>query len=349
MSIDKKYCMSAYLMFRGLLTNSARFAENSVTRIADINFARTPIYNSDELLEHLKKEVDAATWDGKAALMLSGGIDSAILAKWMPKGTTAYTLRCIAPGRQVIDETSMAKRNADRNGLIQEIIPVYWNDFETYAPMLMKHKGAPIHSIEVQIYKAALRAKEAGFTKLIFGEHADIIYGGLNGLLSKDWTFGEFVDRYSYVLPYKVLKDPELILEPFRKYTVDGMVDAYAFINEYLRIEALGSYHNACEMAGIQFIGPYSTSQMAAPIDYERIRQGDTKYLIREVYWRLYHDDKIPPKTPMPRPMDEWMENWQGPARPEFWPHCTDNMTGDQKWMVYALETYLNLLEEQQP
>ena len=47
----------------------------------------------------------------------------------------------------------------------------------------------------------------------------------------------------------------------------------------------------------------------------------------------------------MPRPVNEWFAKWKGPTRPEFIPHCTDNMTGDQKWMVWSLERYLNLIE----
>lgn len=37
----------------------------------------------------------------------------------------------------------------------------------------MRHKKAPIHSIEVQIYKADLQAKADGIDTIIFGEAAD--------------------------------------------------------------------------------------------------------------------------------------------------------------------------------
>ena len=343
---DKKYCMSAYLMFRGLLTDTKSFAAGIRPFIADGSFPRTQVHDSNELYLHLKKEVERHTAGGKTALMLSGGIDSAILASFMPKGSTVYTLQCLVPGKQVTDETGAAGEIARQFGLQQKIVPIYWEDFLQYAAPLMLHKGAPIHSIEVQIYKAALQAKADGFNKLIFGENADIIYGGMNGLLAKDWTFGEFVERYTYVMPYQALKDPLLILEPFWKYTSDGHVDAHAFINEYFRIEALGTYNNACQTAGIQFAGPFSTSNMAVPMDYARIRRGDAKYLIREVFYRIFEGKDIPPKTPMPRPMDEWMKTYTGPVRPEFIPHCTDGMSGDQRWMVYALEQYLNILGE---
>ena len=88
---------------------------------------------------------------------------------------------------------------------------------------------------------------------------------------------------------------------------------------------------------------------LAAPIDYNRIRNGESKYIIREAFKKLYPDFDIPKKIPMPRPVNEWMNEHyiDGPKREEFIPHCTDNMTGDQKWMVYCLERFLNLIDEE--
>ncbi|MDY4788232.1 MAG: asparagine synthase C-terminal domain-containing protein [Bacilli bacterium] len=346
MNVDKKYCMSSFLMFRTIVDDEKQFTEKIVPQKIDINFNRVPISSSDELYLSLKNKVEQACKDGKAALALSGGIDSAILAKFMPKGSTVYTFKCIVPGINVTDETEMAAKYAQECGLKQKIVEIYWDDIVNYAPILMKHKGAPIHSIEIQIYKASLQAKKDGFERLIFGENADIIYGGMDGLLSKDWLIGEFIDRYSYVLPYKVLKNFELISEPFKKYTIDGKCDSYGFINEYFRKESLGSYCNACETAGIEFIGPFSETYLSIPINYEKIRNGESKYLVREVFRKLYKNTEIPVKTPMPRPTNEWFKNWKGPEREEFYKHCTDNMSGDQKWLVYILEQFLNLIEE---
>ena len=60
----------------------------------------------------------------------------------------------------------------------------------------------------------------------------------------------------------------------------------------------------------------------------------------------MYPGIDMPAKIPMPRPVNEWFADWKGPSRLEFIPHCTDNMTGDQKWMVWCLERYLNMIEE---
>lgn len=313
----------------------------------DLNFERRPVRSVKELRDALQFEIDSASEKGKIALALSGGIDSAILAKLVPKGTKAYTFRCVLPDMKVIDETRQAAYWAQVCELDHEILDIYWEDIELAVNPLMEHKGAPVHSIEAQIYLAAKKAKQFGADMFIFGENADIIYGGMNGLLEKDWYFGEFVERYAYILPYKVLRNPEMIMDPFLEYERNGHIDGHDFINQYFRQEALGTYINACETADIKFVGPYSKTKLDIPLDYQRIRKGETKYLIRELFNKLYPGIQIPEKIPMPRPVNEWFAEWKGPIRKEFIPHCTDNMTGDQKWMVWCLERFMNMMEEE--
>ena len=345
MTEGRRFCSSSYLMFRYVFDREKTFSADKPCRIVDLSFPRTPVKTAEQLLSALEASVSEACADGKAALALSGGIDSAILARLCPAGTKAYTFRCVVPSVSVTDESAQARHWAELCGLDHEIIDITWEDIVAASGTLMAHKGAPIHSIEAQIYIASQKAQADGAEKFIFGENADIIYGGMNGLLAKDWLFAEFVDRYTYVMPYRVLCDPEMIVEPFREFEKEGHIDGHDFINKYFRQEALGTYTNACETAGIEFVGPYSRTYLDGPIDYDRIRSGDTKYLVREAFRKLYPDEQMPTKIPMPRPMNEWMRDWTGPTRPEFWPHCTDDMTGDQKWMVWALERYLNMLD----
>jgi len=280
---------------------------------------------------------------GGIALALSGGIDSAILAKFMPKDSIAYTFKCIVPGIKTTDETVLAAKYAKECGLNHKIVEIYWDDFEKYSPLLMIHKKAPIHSIEVQIYKAFLQAKADGIKTLIFGEAADAVFGGLSSLLSKDWLIGEFIERYSFVLPFYALKEPMLNLEPFKQLETNGIIDPHNFITNVFINESVGSYIHACSVLGMNIGLPYAESFFACDINYEKIRRGENKYLVREVFERLYPDFVIPEKTPMPRPMNEWLKDWSGPVRKEFWPHCAQNMTGDQKWLLWSLEKYMDL------
>lgn len=342
---DRRYCMSSYLMFRTIADANKSFYSDKLPCLWQDYDYREAIHDSFELEEFLKNRIKSISKTHKLALALSGGIDSAILAKFMLEGSIAYTFKCVVPDTSVIDETPIAKKYAEECGLEHKVIEIYWEDFEKYAPVLMAHKNSPVHSIEVQIYKASLAAQNDGATALVFGENADAIYGGMSSLLSKEWGIGEFIERYSYLLPYKALKNPKLILEPYYNFCKDGYVDPHFFVSEFFRKESMGSYINATETAGIVAVCPFSETYLAEPIDYNRIRNGENKYLVREVFQRLYKDFEVPPKTPMPRPMNEWLKDWKGPTREEFWPHCTDTMSGDQKWLVWCLERFLNFLD----
>ena len=344
MIVDKNYCMSSFLMLRTIYNREYRFFDDMKIKFFQENKDRYPIYNSFELEERLQREVARACESGKPALALSGGIDSAILAKYMPKGSVAYTFKCVVPGVQVTDETHVAKRYAEECGLEHRVVEIYWEDFERYAPMLMWRKGSPIHSIEVQIYKAALQAKEDGFDTLIFGESADVNYGGQDGLLSKDWTTQEYMDRYSYLNPCDVLKNPIIIYDAFEKYSKNGFIDVHEFNRNIYYCESMGSYENACSLAEINLCAPYSKTYMGVPLDYDRIRKGENKYLVREIFQRLYTNFVVPPKLPMPRPMNEWMKEWSGPTRSEFRNDIDiQKFTGDQKWLLWCLEYFLNM------
>ena len=347
MITDKAYCMSSFLMYRTVADEAKTFHTGWKPQLYRENYTWQPVTNGTELLQCLQTQMSRLTKDGKAALALSGGIDSALLASCMPKGSTVYTFQCVVEGKEVTNEVPRAEVYTKKCGLNQKVIPVYWQDAEKYAPLLMRHKGAPIHSIEVQIYKAALQARKDGFETLIFGESADLNYGGLSGLLSRNWTVGQFIDRYSYVLPYYALKEPVLITQPITQYEKDGYIDVHEFCRGFFLHEAMGTYTNACACAGISLATPYLHTRLAVPLDLERIRRGENKYVVREAFRRIYPDLEIPPKIPMPRPTDEWLRDWAGPVRPEFWPHCTDGMTGDQKWLVWALERFLDMLDAQ--
>lgn len=335
-------------MYRTVVDRSKRFSKKYTPFYQEFPKDRMPIYTSDELLDRLKNVIAERTKGKRCALALSGGIDSAILLQLMPENTIAYTFKCIVPGMEVTDESGTAQKYLEyaRPEIEHKVIPVYWGDFEKYTPLLLEHKGEPTHSIEIQIYKAALQAKADGCDVMVFGETADCIYGGHSQLLSRDWTFGEFVDRWSFVMPYHVLRDPMLILDPYRAYEKDGYIDVPHFLTYFESEPSLNFYLNACTLAGIKLLAPYSHTIMGDDLDLERVRRGENKYLVREVFSKLYPDFVIPPKRPMPRATNEWFKDWKGPTRTEFLPHCTDHMSGDQKWLVWVLEKYLDMVEE---
>lgn len=342
--------MSSFLMYRVVSDPEKCFSDDYHPNYLPMPTNREKIHNSNDLYESIKRQMEEYTHrKAKCALALSGGIDSAILLPFMPKGSICYTFKCVVPGIEVTDESPQAAKYikyARPDGIEHKIVEVCWDDIEQYSIELMKRKGAPVHSIEAQIYKAALQAKADGCDCFIFGDTADCIYGGHSNLLAKDWTFGEFVNRWSFVLPYKALWDYEMDLRPFKEYEKDGYIDVLPFLSIYEAPCSLNSYRNGCGLAGIELFAPYAHTILDEPLDLERVRRGENKYVVREVFKRLYPGLSIPPKTPMPRPMNIWLSKWDGPTRAEFIPHCTDEMTADQKWLVWSLEKFLDLIDK---
>ncbi len=212
----------------------------------------------------------------------------------------------------------------------------------------MLAKGAPVHSIEPQIYAAAMQAKADGITKMIIGESSDLVFGGMDGLLSKDWTFDEFVKRYTFTPPEDVLKEPVSMNYLYEKFRKGNMIDFERFLDEVFSVESSGSYYNAFTLAGLDYLDPYSKLKMKQPLDLARVRNGESKYLIRELFKMKYPEIPVPEKVPMPRPVDEYFKNWKGPTRPEFKQNIDmSKFTGNQKWQIYCLERFLNLIEKQ--
>lgn len=342
MIIDPVYCASSFFEFRMIEDREHLFAPSVSPRRFAIPSDRKQVHNSLELEEALKEAVEQALNSGKCALMLSSGIDSAILAKMMPRGSKAYTLRCNAPG--AVDETSRAAHFAEICGLDHEIIDITWEDYIRYTPGLLRHMGQPIHSIEPQIHKAALLANEAGFDTLIFGETADIIYGGHSIQLCKDFGLDEYINYHNFVDPRKVLRKGVIIREPYERHYINGKMDVFGFLNDIHLRQSPNSYVNACSLAGISFFAPYLATELAVPLDLDRIRKGENKYIVRELFKRLYPDMGQPNKLPMPRALEQWMADYEGAARPEFYPGAGKDMSPDQKWYIYITEMFMDMV-----
>ncbi|PAF45321.1 asparagine synthase-related protein [Helicobacter sp. 11S02629-2] len=341
--VDKTYCMSNYLAFRFISNVNINFysgLKHSKYTILDKPYKVRLAVDVDKIL---KEKIMQFYEPKKTALFLSGGIDSAILASYLPKDTKAYTFKCI--GENAIDETSQAKKYTHRYALSHEIIEMHWSDFEKLTPKLLESNQVPFHSIEVQLLKAALHAKTQGIEKIIIGDSADYIFGGMDKLLSKDWNFEEFVTRYNYIEPSKALKDYVDVTSEYEKYKLpNNKIDFIKLINNDMLVESLSSYANAFKLAGISFLDPYSYMQVEH-LDLQRIRAGEPKYLLRELFKKAYPDINIPTKIPMPRAMDAWLKDYKT-SRPEFIKDCTVGMSGDQKWLCWCLEQFLNMYEK---
>lgn len=350
MIIDKNYAMNSFLTYRSIVKSGICFSREYPVKKYPIYSLkeRKKVYGVEDTFNEIKAYIDSIYSDNsrKVALMLSGGIDSAILAALVPEGTKAYTFKTLSSNS--VDDVVYAKKYAKKFKLDHEIINVTWEDYDYSIDDLMLLKGAPIHSIEPQIYKAAKIANEEGYSTLLFGENADIVFGGFNGLLSKDWSSEEFFNRYSFVPSQNVLKSPQNIIDPIYSYTNSkDEVNVHDFLNDIFYKESNNSYFNACTLADIEFTTPFSRLVLGSELDLEKVRSGQNKYILREIFAKLYPEFENRKKIPMPRAVDQWFKNWSGPKRVEFLENIDLNLfTGDQKWMIYCLERFLNLIDE---
>lgn len=339
---DKEFCMSSYLTFRYIERDGVDFYPGLHHR----NFVpvpeaeRIPVRTAEEIDRELGRQMERFT-GCKKGILLSGGQDSGIVASYLP-GAEAYTFRFLG-GEYQKEELERAAYYADCYGLTLHYVDIDWDAVTGCLEPLMKSKAAPVHSIEPQIFLAARQAKLDGVEMMFVGESSDLVFGGMDGLLSKDWTFDEFVDRFTFTKPEKVLKHPVDVGYLYEKYRVDGdKFDFLGFIDEVFGIESSGSYMNAFAVAGMPYYDPYARLKMAEPLDLYRVRHGEPKYLVRDLFRMKYPGFPVPDKIAMPRPVDEYFKDWTGPKRPEFREDLDmGEFTGNQKWQMYCLERFL--------
>lgn len=342
MAYDKSYCMSSFLALRYIERADMDFAPGLKHR----HFVQMPdseklfVRTADEIDAAIQKQFDALSGK-KLGLLLSGGMDSAILAAYMP-GADAYTFRFLNGDYQK-EELARAEYYARTYGLNLHYVDIDWQTVETCIDPVMDCRQAPVHSIEPQIYAAALRAKAEGIDLMIIGDGSDYVFGGMDGLLSRDWLFEEFYKRFIYVEPAEVLKEPEDIRYLFERYRDGEKIDFLAMLDQVAIDESYASYQNAFLAAGMPYADPYEPLKMAEPLDLNRIRNGESKYLIRELFKKKYPDFPVPEKLPMPRPVDAYFRNWEGPKRAEFRDDIRmEQYSGNQKWLMWCLERFLN-------
>ena len=345
--VDKDFCLSSYIAFRYIWKNGVDFVEGFQHK----NFCpledkdRIPVRTSEDIDREIQKQFDELyeKYDN-IGILLSGGMDSANLAAYLKPGSHAYTFNSVSG--EFNADVERAKVYCKKFNLNHHLIDITMEDYEKYTPIVMHYKFAPVHSIEPQIFKAAELAKKDGVQLMIVGESADLIFGGMDKLITPEWTFDAFAKRYTFLDPYLVLANPvdqSALFEKYRKG--DNGIDVLKFMDEVFSIESSSSYLNAFGAAWMPYYDPYAKLVMSEALDLDRVRNGEPKYLVRGLYALKYPELEIPFKLPMPRPVDAIFKDWEGPKRKEFRDDIPmDKLTGNQKWLLWCAERFLEML-----
>lgn len=345
---SKDFCLSSYMAFRYIWKDGVDFFKgfhhSNYEPIKDED--KIPVVTSEDIDREIQKQIDNLykKYDN-IGILLSGGMDSANLAGYLKPGSHAYTFYSTTG---VFDaDVERAKKYCKKFGLTHHLIEITFEDLKQYTPIVMSRKYAPVHSIEPQIYKAAMMAKKDGVEMILVGESADLIFGGMDKLISPEWSFDGFKNRYTFLEPSLVLRNPVDQSELYEKYRIDDeRIDHMRFMDEVFAIESSSSYLNAFACADLPYYDPYARLVMTEPLDMNRVRNGEPKYLVRGLYAIKYPDLEIPFKIPMPRPVDSVFKDWIGPTRSEFRKDIPmSQLTGNQKWQLWCAELFLNMYD----
>lgn len=345
--IDKDFCLSSYIAYRYVWREDMNFYPSLQHQLFKPISAdkRISVVTAEDIDVDIQKQFDELykKYDS-IGILLSGGMDSAILASYLKPGSHAYTFNSNTGVFNA--DVERAVDYCTKYRLRHHLIDITLGDYQEYTPIVMRRKCAPVHSIEPQIYKAAIQAKNDGVELMIVGESADLIYGGMDKLISRDWMFEDFAQRYTFLEPSLVLDTPVDMSQLYECYRVGDKIDYLKFMDEVFSIESSGSYWNAFGAAGLPYYDPYARQIMGVPLDLQRVRNGEPKYLVRELYAIKYPEREIPDKIPMPRPVDAIFMNWEGPQRVEFRKDIPmSTLTGNQKWQLWCAELFLNMHE----
>ncbi len=164
--VDKDFCLSSYFAFRYIWKDRVDFAEGFQHK----NYCpaedqkRIPVKEAQEIDREIQRQFDELyNKYNNIGILLSGGMDSAVLATYLKPGSHAYTFN--SSDSDVFDaDIERAKNYCKMLQLDHHLIDISMGDYSLYTPIVMRHKFAPVHSIEPQIYKAAVQAKKMGFS-----------------------------------------------------------------------------------------------------------------------------------------------------------------------------------------
>ncbi len=345
---NKDFCLNSYIAYRYIWKDGMDFYkgfrhENYQPIKAE---DQIPVVTSEDIDREIQKQVDSLyeKYDN-IGILLSGGMDSANLAAYLKPGSHAYTF---TSGSGVFNaDVERAKKYCEKFKLVHHLIDITFDDYKHFAPVVMARKCAPVHSIEPQIYKAAIAAKKDGVQMVLVGESADLIFGGMDKLITPEWDFDGFAKRYTFLEPSLVLKNPVSQMDLYEQYREgEKGIDYMRFMDEVFSVESSSSYLNAFGAAGMPYYDPYARLVMAEPLDMKRVRNGEPKYLVRGLYAIKYPELEIPFKIPMPRPVDAIFQNWEGPKRPEFRSDIPmSELTGNQKWQLWCAQLFLDMFD----
>lgn len=342
-ALIKNYC--EYLTFRSFYTGLPKPE-------VDLPFVKN--------IEDAKQKLsDVLGRTEKPALLLSGGMDSAVFVPYVPKDTTAYTIY-----HENLDysEVDIAKKYCDKYSIKHVAISIDPEESMSVVDELMINKKMPLSPAEPMFYLAAKRAAKDGCKDIITGGTADTRFGGFcrfrQELPSSKYQKKLF-KRYHN--PQKILKnhtqldylfDEYLIPMRQKKTLTDFMrsisprkkdrciIDSRRFLQE-VSIERF-AFNNAISMAGCKHIAPFSSFLF----DFDESQNMKRpKYFIQDLYESIYGCEP-PKKLGLQKPT--FLLKDYSPTNLELFKENinTAKMSYPKKFLLFCLERFEELRQQ---
>lgn len=351
--INYNKCIDEYLAFQHIYSDiewdygfhNRKYNEYSeCSRIYKVNTGVEAV----EYLKTISSNIKNKYTTNEIGILISSGIDSATVAKTLPKNTTA--LYATYKERNQDPEIDIVKQYCKINNLKLIVVEVSWKDYEKYMDYLMTIKKSPIHPCEIPVYMCCLKAKEIGIKILFSGWGADTHFGGMDKLLSKNWTLDEFKTRYEYCP--RINNNNKELDNLYNEFMNGEYIITNNFLTYNYHIMTIKSFFYLPEACGLIHIPLWGYIGLNHELDLVRVRKGDSKYVIREAFDILYKNTelKVTEKIPFTRPTDIYMRDHFNDIKytetlNNY--HKKHSLKPQQKWMVYILNRFIkNILKK---
>lgn len=279
----------------------------------------------DEVHDCLKSRIP----EGKIGVLLSSGRDSLILAALVPKGTKTYTARL--SGRR--DESALAARMSDRLGLEHTIIEMSKEDYDPDQELFQQH---PLLCCP-WVNKIARQAKRDGIDTLITGTGTLGGFGEQAKLVDLSRNPKKFLSLRAKQQPEKILREPYPLTKLCSQYIKGGRIDVVYFMGLGRGETPVTEMSMAVE--GVRAEAPYHG--IIVKFDLNRAKK-EGKYLLGELYERLYDEPAPPKRVPALTDHAAWLEGWR-PSHPRFRDDIDLTGMGIKLWQLYKLEHHWRL------
>lgn len=290
------------------------------------------------------------------ALLLSGGMDSAVLVPFVPKNTTAYTIF-----HEGLDysEVAIAKQYCDKFSIKHVAISIDPEESLNVVNDLILNKKMPLSPAEPMFHLAAKRAFLDGHSEVITGGGADAKFGGFTrfrrpitstkyqrklqeryhkprDILKKSVKLNYLFDQYA--IPMLKERSLEYYLRTLSPRKRDRcIIDSKTFMRE-ISVERF-AYDNAISSAGCKHIAPFFNFLF----DFdEGLKMQKPKYFIQDLYESIYGCEP-PKKLGLQKPT--FLLSDYSPCNMALFRENIDTseMSYPRKFLLFCLERYEEL------